>query len=556
MKTKRNIDIKRYLQLIIIKKKTYFSCLFFSALLGNLSIALLAIVTRNLLDSSVKSNESQFISAIYFGVIILVMQIIANRLIYIGSLSMRDIMHQLRLKMFDQVQNLPIRYFDTHHSGQSIHRLNNAVDDFKEALTMINIRFVHCFMAGITSIVTIIIMDWRLGLIMLVAGFISVRVTTFLSKPQREIGKAVQKHTAGLSAKLSDILAGFREVKMFRSGETIIERYSKENSELYTNVIKSAKRSAIVQCSNEFFNFLINIGMVIIGIIMAMYGYVTIGTVVGIIGLQGRLKWVLFSFGKLWASLLGSFATVDIIHEILDEQKEPTSYKMSSESSKSMIEFKNVNFSYNGDEETIKSLSFYVNKGESVALTGESGSGKSTIVKLLLGYYPVSSGVIIIDSKSIGDYSLTELRSKIAYVPQNAFLFDGTISENIQYGNQEATEQDIKNASIAANAHQFIIKLKDGYDTIVGERGNQLSGGQRQRIAIARAVIKGAPILLLDEATSALDYESEQLIQQALRELMRKSTNLIIAHRESTIKDADRILNMENGSLNYHELLK
>ena len=153
----------------------------------------------------------------------------------------------------------------------------------------------------------------------------------------------------------------------------------------------------------------------------------------------------------------------------------------------------------------------------------------------------------MVDGKSIGDYSLEQLRSKISYVPQNAFLFDGTITENIRYGRPEATDEDIIEAAKAANAHQFIVDLKDGYDTLVGERGSQLSGGQRQRIAIARAIIKNAPILLLDEATSALDYESEQLIQEAFNRLMKNCTSLVIAHRESTIEHADRILQMENG---------
>jgi ATP-binding cassette subfamily B protein len=244
---------------------------------------------------------------------------------------------------------------------------------------------------------------------------------------------------------------------------------------------------------------------------------------------------------------MGSVATVDIIYEILDEVKEPERYEMQSKESSAMIEFNDVSFCYGEDDCVIKDLSFHVKKGESVALTGESGSGKSTTAKLLLGFYPATSGVILVDGKSIGDYSLAQLRSKISYVPQNAFLFDGTITENIRYGRPDATDEDIIEAAKAANAHQFIINLKDGYNTLVGERGSQLSGGQRQRIAIARAIIKNAPILLLDEATSALDYESEQLIQEAFNRLMKNCTSLIIAHRESTIEHADKILQMEDG---------
>jgi ATP-binding cassette subfamily B protein len=334
---------------------------------------------------------------------------------------------------------------------------------------------------------------------------------------------------------------------MFRKGKSIAERYVTENAELYACIVNRAKKSAIVACSNEFFGFIINVVFVIIGVVMSVYGYVSIGTVVGIIGLQGRLSWVFTNFGRNWGALLGSFATVDIIYEIIDEQEEQKRYEMASKQTTNMIEFDEVSFCYGEEDCVLKDLSFYVKQGESVALTGESGSGKSTTAKLLLGFYAATSGVIMVDGKSIGDYSLEQLRSKISYVPQNAFLFDGTITENIRYGRPEATDEDIIEAAKVANAHQFIVSLKDGYGTLVGERGSQLSGGQRQRIAIARAIIKNAPILLLDEATSALDYESEQLIQEAFNRLMKNCTSLVIAHRESTIEHADRILQMENG---------
>lgn len=540
-------DIKKYIGLIQVKRKTYFSCLFIGRLVDNLAAPLLALMIKNILDAAQKGDYSQFVKSVYFAAPILILAILSNRIHLVETLSMRDIMHDIRLKMFKHLQNLPMRYFDTHHSGQSIHRLNNAVEDYKRALSNIVPRFLYSIMAGITAIVTIVIMDWRIGTMMIIVGLLSVKVTTVLSQPQREIGKAIQKNTAGLSAKLSDILAGFREIKMFRKGKCIAERYVTQNAELYACIVKRAKKSAIVACSNEVFGFIINVVFVIIGVVMSVYGYVSIGTVVGIIGLQGRLSWIFTNFGRNWGALLGSFATVDIIYEIIDEQEEQKRYEMASKQTTNMIEFDNVNFCYSEDDCVLKDLSFYVKKGESVALTGESGSGKSTTAKLLLGFYAASSGVIMVDGKSIGDYSLEQLRSKISYVPQNAFLFDGTITENIRYGRPEATDEEIIEAAKAANAHQFIISLKDGYDTLVGERGSQLSGGQRQRIAIARAIIKNAPILLLDEATSALDYESEQLIQEAFNRLMKNCTSLVIAHRESTIEHADRIIQMENG---------
>jgi ABC-type multidrug transport system fused ATPase/permease subunit len=222
-----------------------------------------------------------------------------------------------------------------------------------------------------------------------------------------------------------------------------------------------------------------------------------------------------------------------------------------------VISISDLSFSYEGEDEesgeddveVLRGVSMSAQQGQVVALVGPSGGGKSTIVKLLLGFYPVREGEVAIDGRRIEAYSLPQLRSTMAYVPQDAYLFDGTIAENIRYGKPDATRDEIVAAAQAANAHAFILEQPDGYDTPVGERGAKLSGGQRQRIAIARALIKDAPILLLDEATSALDSESEQLVQDALKVLMRGRTTVAIAHRLSTVENADRIYVIEDGAL-------
>jgi ABC-type multidrug transport system fused ATPase/permease subunit len=214
-----------------------------------------------------------------------------------------------------------------------------------------------------------------------------------------------------------------------------------------------------------------------------------------------------------------------------------------------LIDFLNVTFAYNGGENILKSISFGVPQGQFVAFAGPSGGGKSTLFKLLLGCYPVKDGTIFVDGKPMHAYSLADLRDRIAYVPQDAYLFSGTILENIRYGKPSASEEQIVAAAKAAFAHDFVVEFPGGYQTVVGERGARLSGGQRQRIAIARALLKDAPILLLDEATSALDSESEQIVQRALEVLMKGRTTLVIAHRFSTIVNADAIYVIDGGKV-------
>ena len=534
-------ELTRYFGLMRVRTKSYTVSLLAWAFLENLMPPLLAFMIKGILDAAAGSDSARFFSALRLAPVMVVAMIVSPRMSHINFICMRDIMHDLRLRMFTHLQAVPMSFFDTQHSGQNIHRLNATVEDFKRSLTRGNRGFITIFLAGFSSIVTILIMDWRLGLGMVVVGYIFVRITEYLARPQRKNGQLIQSTNTELSGKLADLLGGFREIKMFRAGRGLIKQYQQQNAELCDHLITSAKLGARVQCSSEFFGFVINVGFVFVGVLMAIMGQVTLGTVVGIIGLQNRLSWVFNDFGRYWSDLVAGFAVSDQIYHILDIEIEPERYSMPTGTSDAMIEFRDVGFAYQDKQTIVQGLSFIIKHGESLALTGESGCGKSTAAKLLLGFYPPTSGQIFVDGKSIDAYSLAELREKIAYVPQNAFLFDASILENLRLGRPDASKEEVIAAARAANADEFICRFPEGYATLVGERGNQLSGGQRQRIAIARAILKQAPILILDEATSALDYESEQLVNEALAHLANRSTCLIIAHRESTIVYADRI---------------
>lgn len=313
--------------------------------------------------------------------------------------------------------------------------------------------------------------------------------------------------------------------------------------------------------------FLCNVVILVIGVFMSHMGLVDFGTVVAILSLQDLVSFFLGNIGSAGGTLADALVLGDRILQVLDQpvcsehlSTHGTKWQQISYTAGDMgageqlaseeecgIAIKNASFSYDGLDKVLDGVDIAVGRGKTAALVGESGGGKSTVVKLLLGFYELDSGSIRLLGKPLAGYTLEELRSNIAYVPQDAYLFSISIKENIRYGRLGASDEEVFRAARRAYAHDFIMEFPNGYDTLVGERGESLSGGQRQRIALARAFIKDAPILLLDEATSALDLESEQLVQKGIEALMGGRTTLIVAHRLSTIEKADTIYVMAGG---------
>ena len=290
-----------------------------------------------------------------------------------------------------------------------------------------------------------------------------------------------------------------------------------------------------------------------IGAYMVLTGETTFGVLVALIQLNGPIQFFVYSLGGTISHIQGSLAAADRILDVLEAPAEPEHYPETgpaagaAPSAQTLLAFEDVRFGYEEGQEVLKGMSFAVRPGQMAAFVGSSGGGKSTIFKLLLGGYPVGQGRIWMGGKSINSFTLSDLRDQFAYIPQDAYLYTGSILENISYGKPGASQEEVSAAAKAAYAHEFIMEFPEGYQTRVGERGARLSGGQRQRIAIARALLKNAPVLLLDEATSALDSESEELVQRALSVLMKGRTVLVIAHRLSTIEHADVIYAVDGG---------
>jgi ABC-type multidrug transport system fused ATPase/permease subunit len=414
-------------------------------------------------------------------------------------------------------------------------------------------------------------LKWDLALLIILSGLFPLVINAVSARPLRRVGDETQRKLAGLSERLADLLAGFQIVRTFNLGDWILERFYRSNEDVLNANLRRVRIESALAAGNDF-GFVVIIVAYIAGAYMVLRGQTTLGVLMALVQLNNPVQFFVYSLGGTISRLQGALAAGDRILAVLDAEPEPQRYAtavalpasadapVTATTPGRVVMFSEVTFSYGDERPILQNLSFDIQEGQVAAFVGPSGSGKSTIFRLLMGHYPVAAGSISVFGKPIHAYTLSELRDLSAFVPQDAYLYSGSVLENIRYGKPDATREEIVAAAQASYAHDFILDLPAGYDTLVGERGARLSGGQRQRIAIARALLKNAPILLLDEATSALDSESEEMVQQALNVLMRGRTTIAIAHRISTIDNADIIYVVDGGRVvdrgRHHELLK
>ena len=549
--------IKKYLSLFE-KSGVYWFCLLLIPVTEVFVSAINALFYQNIINAVTASDMALFQSALWLAGVVLAAGMAKSLITYTYMYQIRLIMARLRIRVMTHLFALPMAYFEEHHTADSIQKLCFNVEDIKTSLANRHSRIISPVIIGISAIVIILFLDWRIGLMVLVLSAVSVRVDMFLSKPLRNMAVKIQKLLAKCTESLTDILAGMNIIKMFSGAQAMVERYYDGNADAAAYTMKRFRRMSDVQAAEWVFGFLCNIVILLIGVFMSFAGLVDFGTVVAILSLQGMVSYFLRNIGSAWGGLIDAFVLSDRVFEILDQpipnwqeprQIESADRKWTASVEDYGIRLNDAVFSYDDSATVLSGVDIEVERGKTAALVGESGGGKSTVVKLLLGFYPLNSGVMEVLGKPMSGYTVDELRRNIAYVPQDAYLFTTSIKENIRYGRLGASDEEVIEAAKRAYAHEFIMSFPDGYDTLVGERGESLSGGQRQRIAIARAFIRNAPILLLDEATSALDSESEQLVQKGIEALMGGRTTLVVAHRLSTIENADMIYVMEHGKI-------
>lgn len=457
----------------------------------------------------------------------------------------------LRQDLFTHLQRMSLSFFERRQVGSIASRL---LGDIAIAQNFVGAAFTNTLMdASSLLLITILLfsMNWRLALVAIIIFPLYVVINKIFKKRIRQTSKLAQQKMEEISGQVHEKLGGISIIQSYTREKAEEQQFYKENRTWLNYRLENIKNNALAASIIGFLTSIAPVLVVWYGAMQVMQNRLTVGELTAFYAYLAMFYQPLNRLSELNILLANSQSAIERIHEVFNTSPEISDQPNAREINqvKDQIQFENVDFGYESEQEVLKNINLQIAAGSIVALVGRSGAGKSTFVKLLPRFYDVSRGAITIDRIDIREYRLKSLRRQIALVPQEPVLFSGTIYENILTGKPDASPEEVRVAAISANAFEFIQSLANGFDTEIGEGGVKLSGGQKQRIALARAFLKNAPILILDEATSNLDSESDQLIQEALKRLMRGRTTLIIAHRLSTIQAADMIVVFESGEI-------
>lgn len=470
--------------------------------------------------------------------------------------------YKLRKEISIKINKLPMKYFDKKTHGEILSCVTNDVDTLSQNLS----QSLSQIVTSVITLIGILIMMLSINVTMTIAALIIVPISMgiigiIVKKSQKHFVKQ-QEYLASLNGTVEEVYGGHDVVKVFNGEEKAIKEFDEYNEKLYETGWKSQFLSGIM---HPIMNFVGNLGYVIVSI---LGGYLTIKNRIEVGDILSFTQYVrnfnqpISQMAQIMNMLQGAVAAAERVFEFLDEKEEIPDVKKATpiKNIEGNVEFKNVSFGYDDSKTIINNFSAKAKKGQKIAIVGPTGAGKTTMVKLLMRFYDVNNGEILIDGTNIKNFKRSELRSLFGMVLQDTWLFNGTITENIKYGKLDASLEDVKDACRAASVHHFIKTLPDGYDMILNEESDNISQGQKQLLTIARVILANPKILILDEATSSVDTRTEVLIQDAMDKLMEGRTSFVIAHRLSTIKNADLILVMKNGDIvetgNHEELLK
>lgn len=568
-------NLKKSLRLFgYLKKERWKFVMGMIFLIGTASVGLLFPLKSGSLfgffgsnEGSVEAQKENLYSVGYLLLIILLIQgVFSFGRVYFFTQVTESILKGVRSDTFSRLIQMPMQFFSKNQVAELSSRMATDINVISEAFTINIAELIRQSIVGIGGLILMIVYTkWEIAkwFLMIIPPLTVVAIV--FAKKIRSYSKTFQDKIAEANVIVGESLTGITNVKTFTNEAYEINRYISKATEIKNFGIKYGV------FRGSFFAFVITCVFGAVFFILFLMVNLKIEGKISAEEFGRFMMLALFVAGSLGglpeqiASIQRALGATDRVFELIDGNIEHIDLNVNATSNKEKsgeIEFKNVSFNYptRPDFTVLKNISFKANIGETVALVGSSGSGKSTIASLISRFYDPINGEIIIDGKNSKDYSLTDLRKKIALVPQDVILFAGSIKDNIAYGKPNATEAEIEEAAKKANAYEFIESFPEKFNTLVGERGIQLSGGQRQRIAIARAVLKNPSILILDEATSSLDSESEHLVQEALEKLMVGRTSIVIAHRLATIRNADKIVVLQKGEVletgTHSELIK
>lgn len=503
------------------------------------------------------ATHGPFVTLVIMGVALIVMTGLKTFGYFASSAVMiplrTGVVRDIRIEVYRKVLRLPLGFFTQERKGDIIARMSSDVGTVENSITSSADMLIRHPIAVVVCFSTMIFVSWQLTLFVIIVAPLAGYVMGAISRKLKSQSMKVQNLWGEILTQLDETLGGLRIIKAFIAEKRMLCRFTDINDEYRRNVNSMAIRQSSAHPMSEFLGTIIIVIVLFFGgwLILSGSHLIDASTFIFFMVILYSVINPIKELSKASYQIPLGLASMDRIDWILNADNPIKELESPEEihDFKDAVEMKGVCFSYVKGREVLHDINFTVEKGKTIALVGQSGSGKSTLVDLVPRYHDVSAGEVLIDGKNIKDVRIRDLRSLIGNVNQEAILFNDTFYNNITFGVENATMDQVMEAAKIANAHDFIMETEHGYDTMIGDRGGRLSGGQRQRVSIARAILKNPPILILDEATSALDTESERLVQEALERLMRSRTTIAIAHRLSTIKNADEICVLHEGKI-------
>lgn len=609
-------ELKRYFSYMGKHQFTYWMILITTIVTENVLNILYSYVNKQTLNAIEYSDMRLFRSAVILCVIVLILRCLFPYLRYFSIHLVRQMFFEVKSTLYDKLLTLNISWYESNHSGDGIKALNWDANSLKDSWFSHVYWILGKVTIGISSLITMFIYCPLLAGISVVVCLMTATVTIYLNNSMKKSSKKVQEATVNLAKWLNDILAGFSILKMYSGSNIVIDKYLNENQNVTSKELERTRKSSFLEMLNFLLGLLGSFSTILFGVYLVSKNMLDYGTIMAVVTLQISLSATMqrlggavttFNNSLVKASRVFDFMDIGDVEDIMCSYIEDNCGVLnmtdsnardncSAQAGGCTIDIKNLTFSYNSHKNTLTNFNLNIGCNEKIMLKGKSGCGKSTLLKLLLRFYDYQNGHIKINNIDLKDYPVSKLRNMIAYIPQDCFLFEGTIAENIAYGlgaealhiynsinddnigdnifndinnrhnnfnkkinypisfnninstlntfnnNDVVTLSDIISAAKLAYADEFISQLPDGYETHINSGGTNLSGGQRQRIAIARAFLKNAPILLMDEPSSALDEESEKMINKALHKLMQNKLVIMVSHRDSGDEEFDRVV--------------
>ena len=534
---------RKYLVLVII-----------SALLANIFMLVAPYISGRAIDFIKGENNVDFpmvakFIGILFAVYVLNALFTWGMTVFTNALSNHSI-EKMRKDAFGKISKLPLKFFDGHSHGDIISRLTNDIDAVSEGLLQGITQLFSGIVTVVGSLVLMFLLDWRITLCVIVITIICIFVSKAIATNSGKMFRLQAQTIGELNGYVSETVGNLKVVKAFGYEDKSSEVFGEINSRLYDCGQKAQFYSSLVNPTTRYINNLAYISVGVLGGFAALAGHLSVGIISSFLIYATQFARPINDMTSILTQLQSAQAAAARIFALGEiEPEKPDEDRPELEVKNGEVMFKDVDFSYNKDKELIKDLNIVAKQGQRVAIVGPTGAGKTTIVNLLMNFYGVDKGTIFVDGQAIDSVQRDSLRKNFGMVLQDTWLFAGTVKENIAYGKEGATDEEIINAAKAASAHGFIKRLPNGYDTMITEDGGNLSSGQKQLLTIARAMLSDPKILILDEATSNVDTMTEQRIQKAFLKMMEGRTSFIIAHRLSTIREADLILVMDKGRI-------